>query len=106
MTNIKQDLLKILCYIFLSSNTAHHDFGHFYGSSYVAAPDGSRSPGLSRTQDGLLIAEIDLNLNRQIADKWNFKVSYKIHSRYESITTVLLYSLSTSCFIKPLRVEI
>lgn len=23
---------------------AHHDFGHFYGSSYVAGPDGSRTP--------------------------------------------------------------
>ncbi|XP_048838646.1 beta-ureidopropionase [Brienomyrus brachyistius] len=54
---------------------AHHDFGHFYGSSYVAAPDGSRSPGLSRTRDGLLVAELDLNLNRQISDKWGFKMT-------------------------------
>lgn len=54
--------------------TAHHDFGHFYGSSYMAAPDGSRTPGLSRTRDGLLVVEIDLNLNRQISDKWSFKV--------------------------------
>jgi beta-ureidopropionase len=23
---------------------AHKDFGHFYGSSYFAAPDGSRTP--------------------------------------------------------------
>lgn len=23
---------------------AHKDFGHFYGSSYVAAPNGSRTP--------------------------------------------------------------
>lgn len=23
---------------------AHKDFGHFYGSSYVATPDGSRTP--------------------------------------------------------------
>jgi len=23
---------------------AHRDFGHFYGSSYVAAPDGRRTP--------------------------------------------------------------
>lgn len=23
---------------------AHKDFGHFYGSSYVSAPDGSRTP--------------------------------------------------------------
>uniref|UniRef100_A0A8C2Q8G8 Ureidopropionase, beta n=1 Tax=Cyprinus carpio TaxID=7962 RepID=A0A8C2Q8G8_CYPCA len=43
---------------------AHHDFGNFYGSSYVAAPDGSRSPVLSRTRDGLLMTEMDLNLNR------------------------------------------
>ncbi|KAI1900693.1 hypothetical protein AGOR_G00052530 [Albula goreensis] len=54
---------------------AHNDFGHFYGSSYVAAPDGSRSPGLSRTRDGLLVAELDLNLNRQISDKWSFKMT-------------------------------
>lgn len=43
---------------------AHKDFGLFYGSSYVANPDGSRTPGLSRTQDGLLITEVDLNMCR------------------------------------------
>lgn len=75
---------------FFFTKTAHRDFGHFYGSSYVAAPDGSRSPGLSRTQDGLLIAEVDLNLNRQIADKWNFRVSYEICLKYEPITTDLI----------------
>ncbi|XP_019394946.1 PREDICTED: beta-ureidopropionase [Crocodylus porosus] len=58
---------------------AHHDLGYFYGSSYVAAPDGSRTPGLSRTQDGLLVAEMDLNLCRQVSDKWNFKMT----GRYE-----------------------
>ncbi|XP_053135674.1 beta-ureidopropionase [Hemicordylus capensis] len=58
---------------------AHHDLGYFYGSSYVAAPDGSRTPGLSRTQDGLLVAQMDLNLCRQVADKWNFKMT----GRYE-----------------------
>jgi beta-ureidopropionase len=26
---------------------AHKDFGHFYGSSYVAAPDGSRTEVLA-----------------------------------------------------------
>lgn len=41
-------------------------FGHFYGSSYVAAPDGSRTPGLSRFKDGLMVAELDLNLCRQV----------------------------------------
>uniref|UniRef100_A0A3Q3XBK5 Beta-ureidopropionase n=1 Tax=Mola mola TaxID=94237 RepID=A0A3Q3XBK5_MOLML len=53
----------------------HHDFGLFYGSSYVAAPDGNRTPGLSRTSDGLLVVEMDLNLNRQISDKWSFKMT-------------------------------
>jgi beta-ureidopropionase len=41
---------------------AKKEFGMFYGSSYVAAPDASRTPGLSRTKDGLLVTEIDLNL--------------------------------------------
>ena len=31
------------------------EFGHFYGSTYVTAPDGSRTPSLSRTNDGVLI---------------------------------------------------
>lgn len=39
-----------------------NDFGHFYGSSYVSAPNGSRTPGLSRVRDGVLVTEIDLNM--------------------------------------------
>lgn len=58
-----------------SVGRAHHDFGYFYGSSYVSAPDGSRTPGLSRTSDGLLVTELDLNLCRQVSDKWNFKMT-------------------------------
>ncbi|XP_074212096.1 beta-ureidopropionase isoform X1 [Camelus bactrianus] len=58
---------------------AHRDFGYFYGSSYVAAPDGSRTPGLSRNQDGLLVTELDLNLCRQVNDIWGFKMT----GRYE-----------------------
>lgn len=54
---------------------AHKDFGHFYGSSYVAAPNGSRTPGLSRINDGVLITEVDLNLCRQACDKWMFKTT-------------------------------
>lgn len=42
------------------------DFGHFYGSSYFAAPDASRSPSLSRCRNGLLIADMDLNLCQQV----------------------------------------
>ena len=57
---------------------AHKDFGHFYGSSYVAGPDGSRTPGLSRVTDGLLVAELDLNLIQQINDKWTFKMTQRV----------------------------
>ncbi len=51
---------------------AHKDFGHFYGSSYVAGPDGSRTPELTRVGDGLLVTEVDLNQNRQVKDFWFF----------------------------------
>merc|ERR1712107_154617 len=57
---------------------AHKDFGHFYGSSYCACPDGSRTPGLSRTRDGVLVAEIDLNLQRQVRDKWGFAMTARL----------------------------
>merc|ERR1711953_466244 len=57
---------------------AHKDFGHFYGSSYVAGPDGSRTPGLSRVKDGLLVTQVDLNLNQQVTDKWGFKMTNRV----------------------------
>jgi len=57
---------------------AHKEFGHFYGSSYVAAPDGSRTPGLSRVRDGLLVTELDLNLCRQVKDKWCFQMCQRL----------------------------
>ncbi|XP_037089937.1 beta-ureidopropionase-like [Pollicipes pollicipes] len=57
---------------------AHRDFGHFYGSSYVAAPDASRSPGLSRVADGLLVAELDLNLCRQVRDRWCLRMNQRL----------------------------
>lgn len=60
----------------------HHDFGHFYGSSYVAAPDGSRTPGLSRYRDGLMVAQLDLNLCRQVKDSWGFTQTGR-HDMYE-----------------------
>ena len=63
---------------------AHKDFGHFYGSSYVAAPDASRTPSLSRHRDGLLVADLDLNLCRQIKDKWGFQQTarYKLYEDF------------------------
>ncbi|KAL0031807.1 hypothetical protein WJX79_008459 [Trebouxia sp. C0005] len=64
---------------------AHKAFGHFYGSSYVAAPDGSRTPGLSRYRDGLMVAELDLNLCRQVRDQWGFQMT----ARYEMYAKLL-----------------
>ncbi|KAK9876068.1 hypothetical protein WA026_011178 [Henosepilachna vigintioctopunctata] len=64
---------------------AHKEFGHFYGSSYVSAPNGSRSQGLSRTKTGLLIAELDLNLCRQARDKWCFQMTQRLDMYAESL---------------------
>ena len=66
--------------------TPHKDFGHFYGSTYVAAPDGSRTPGLSRTNDGLLLTELDLNMCRQVKDKWLFTMTGR-HALYADLLT-------------------
>jgi len=63
---------------------SHKDFGHFYGSSYVAAPDGSRTPGLGRLRDGLLLAKVDLNLCRQIKDKWCLRMTQRLDLYAES----------------------
>lgn len=57
---------------------AHRDMGPFYGSSYVAAPDGSRCPGAARGEDEVLVAELDLNLNRQIRDHWGFSMTARL----------------------------
>ncbi|CAF0742170.1 unnamed protein product [Brachionus calyciflorus] len=70
---------------------AHKNFGHFYGSSYVTAPDGTRTPGLSRTKDGLLVTELDLNLCRQTKDKWGFRMTQRLD----------LYAKSLNEAIKP-----
>ncbi|XP_034237193.1 beta-ureidopropionase [Thrips palmi] len=68
---------------------AHQEFGHFYGSSYVAAPDGSRTPGLSRIKDGLLIAEMDLNLCRQVKDVWGFQMTQRLDMYAKSIDAAI-----------------
>ncbi|XP_074594898.1 beta-ureidopropionase pyd3 [Brevipalpus obovatus] len=57
---------------------AHKNFGPFYGSAYVTAPDGRRTPTLSRCGDGLLVAELDLNLCRQVKDRWGFKMTQRL----------------------------
>ncbi|KAG5885323.1 hypothetical protein JTB14_020695 [Gonioctena quinquepunctata] len=68
---------------------AHKEFGHFYGSSYVASPDGSRSSGLSRTKTGLLIAELDLNLCRQVEDRWGFKMTQRLDMYADLLNRIL-----------------
>lgn len=78
---------------------AHRDFGHFYGSSYVAAPDASRTPSLSRFRDGLMVADLDLNLCRQIKDKWGFQQTGR-YPLYEE----LLQKYNSADF-KPQRVD-
>jgi len=65
---------------------AHKSFGHFYGSSFVACPDASRTPGLSRTQDGLLITELDLNLCQQVKDKWGYQLTARFPMYAEFLT--------------------
>jgi len=70
---------------------AHKDFGHFYGSSYVAAPDASRTPGLSRYRDGVLVSRVDLNLARQVKDTWMFRAT----ARYE------MYAELLTKYVKP-----
>jgi len=65
---------------------AHHDFGHFYGSSYITAPNGARTPGLSRTKDGVLISEIDLNHCRQVKDVWGFQMTQRLEEYAQALT--------------------
>ncbi|CAH0587931.1 unnamed protein product [Chrysodeixis includens] len=50
----------------------------YYGSSYVTAPNGCRTPGLSRDKDGLLIVKMDLNLCRQVKDHWGFPMTSRL----------------------------
>ncbi|EEB12699.1 beta-ureidopropionase, putative [Pediculus humanus corporis] len=57
---------------------AHKDVGYFYGSTFVTGPEGSRTPGLSRTRDGLMIAEIDLNECRQVKDLFSFRMTQRL----------------------------
>eukprot|EP00212_Chloropicon_laureae_P009785 CAMPEP_0197499546 /NCGR_PEP_ID=MMETSP1311-20131121/61072_1 /TAXON_ID=464262 /ORGANISM="Genus nov. species nov., Strain RCC856" /LENGTH=513 /DNA_ID=CAMNT_0043045291 /DNA_START=184 /DNA_END=1725 /DNA_ORIENTATION=- len=68
------------------SKPAHKDFGHFYGSSYFAGPDASRTPPLARSKDGLIIAECDLNLIQQVRDQWGIQMTGR-HDMYAELLT-------------------
>ncbi|TXD38376.1 hypothetical protein FRC98_05650 [Lujinxingia vulgaris] len=80
---------------------AHHDFGHFYGSSYVTAPDGSRTPGLSRTRDGLLVSEIDLNHCRQVRDVWGFQMTQRLEEYGELISKAAAPDFEPQVIVDP-----
>lgn len=86
--NINRVGTEVYPHVFTSGDKKgpKREFGHFYGSSYVAAPDGSRTPGLSRTNDGVLITEIDLNMCRQIKDVWGFTMTGR-HKLYAELLT-------------------
>ncbi|KAF3639774.1 Beta-ureidopropionase [Capsicum annuum] len=64
--------IEVFPHTFTSGNgkPQHYDFGNFYGSSHFSAPDASCTPSLSHHKDGLLISDMDLNLCRQLKDKW------------------------------------
>lgn len=68
-----------------ASLSTTQDFGHFYGSSYFAAPDASRTPALARTKDGLIIADCDLNLCQQLKDKWGFRMTARYDMYVEQL---------------------
>uniref|UniRef100_A0A7S2RXV2 Beta-ureidopropionase n=1 Tax=Mucochytrium quahogii TaxID=96639 RepID=A0A7S2RXV2_9STRA len=57
---------------------SHKDFGHFYGSSYITAPSGERTPGLSRVKDGILISDLDLNMCDQVKQQWQFALTSRL----------------------------
>lgn len=82
---------------------AHHDFGHFYGSSYVTAPNGARSPGLSRVRDGALVAEIDLNHGRQVKDKWGFQMTQRLPEYAEALTKASKPGFIPQIIVDPTR---
>jgi len=65
---------------------AHKQMGPFYGSTYLAAPDGTRSPGLPRDRDGLFISEIDLNMCRQERDIHTFRMCQRLPLYAEGLT--------------------
>ena len=57
------------------------DMGYFYVN--IQLPDAS---SLSRTNDGVIIAEVDLNMCQQIKDKWGFTMTGR-HEIYAKLLT-------------------
>ncbi|CAG9790818.1 unnamed protein product [Diatraea saccharalis] len=58
----------------------------YYGSSYITAPNGHRTPSLSRVRDGLIISVLDLNLCRQMKDQWGFNMTSRLDMYAEKLS--------------------
>lgn len=80
---------------------AHKDFGHFYGSSYVAGPDASRTPELSRVRDGLLITDVDLNMIRQVRDGWMFHTTARYSMYAEKLSAYVKHDYKPQIITDP-----
>ena len=55
--------------------------------------------GLSRIRDGLLVTELDLNLCRQVKDKWCFQVIIFFLSLISNLTDKVRLELNFKIFI-------
>ncbi|CAL8082368.1 unnamed protein product [Calicophoron daubneyi] len=64
---------------------AHHDLGYFFGSSYITGPEGTRTPGLSRVRNGLLVARVDLNSCRQSRDALSLRMTQRLDLYVKSL---------------------
>lgn len=48
------------------------EMGEFYGSTYIVNPRGQIEAQASYGDDELLVHEIDLDMNREVRDQWQF----------------------------------
>ncbi|XP_043714017.1 beta-ureidopropionase [Telopea speciosissima] len=80
----------------------HSDFGHFYGSSHFSAPDASCTPSLSRYRDGLMISDMDLNLCRQLKDKWGFRMTGRYDMYAKMLSRYVKHDFEPQVIVDPL----
>ncbi|XP_048135741.1 beta-ureidopropionase-like [Rhodamnia argentea] len=84
-------------------NPRRMDFGYFYGSSHFSSPDASCSPPLSQRRDGLLVSDMDLNLCRQLRDKWGFRMTARYELYADMLTQYLKPDFEPQVISDPLR---
>lgn len=56
--------------------------------------------GLSRVEDGLLVTELDLNLCRQIKDKWGFQMTQRLDMYATSFTAAVKHDYKRQIITK------